>query len=130
MEIGARLRKMRDAYRYSIVGMANQLSVHRETYGKNEMGISVPGAISLYNLGNLFNISLDWLVCNKGPMYFTEKTGEQKAADAAAGSPPLSDEIKELVDYMGKIPLLRYEILSQFHRFREEHQAMVEKAIK
>jgi transcriptional regulator with XRE-family HTH domain len=129
-EIGARLKQIREANRLSIADMARQIGVYRESYARNERGATIPSVISLSNLGYLFDISLDWLIMDKGPMIFTEKTGGSKAVEQTAGYPPLSDEIKELLDYMGKIPLLRHEILSHFYRFKEEHQGMMERAIK
>ncbi|MCX6579036.1 MAG: hypothetical protein NT166_02510 [Candidatus Aminicenantes bacterium] len=45
-------------------------------------------------------------------------------------SPPLSPDFKELFEHMDRIPLLRHEILVQFRQFKEEHQALVKKAMK
>ncbi|MCU0289068.1 MAG: hypothetical protein MUF15_22070 [Acidobacteria bacterium] len=45
-------------------------------------------------------------------------------------SPPLAEDLKEFIDHMEKIPLLRYKMLEQFHQFKEEHPLMVEKAMK
>jgi hypothetical protein len=37
---------------------------------------------------------------------------------------------KELLEHMGKIPLLRHDILLRFQQFKEEHPLMVENLMK
>jgi hypothetical protein len=38
--------------------------------------------------------------------------------------------MKELLDHMEKIPLLRFEMMSHFYKFKEEHSELVEKTMK
>jgi hypothetical protein len=61
-------------------------------------------------------------------MYRSEKKAE--AVPLQPQTPPLLPDIQELLDHMDKLPLLRHEILAQFYRFKEENQAIVEKAMK
>jgi hypothetical protein len=53
-----------------------------------------------------------------------EQTRQQQMADKAATQPELAPEVKELVEQMGRIPLLRYEILAYFHRFQMENKPL------
>jgi hypothetical protein len=102
------------------------------TYVNNENGRTIPNFFTLYNMGYQFDVSLDWFVFNEEPVYRTEKTVEKKMQEVSPLSQlqALLPDIKELLDHMDKIPLLRYEILVQFFKFKEEHQAMVERAMK
>jgi transcriptional regulator with XRE-family HTH domain len=130
--MGLKFEKIRKSRHFSITNMARTLEVNRVTYVNNENGRTIPNFFTLYNLGYQFDVSLDWFVFNEEPVYRTEKTGEKKVQEVSPLSQlqPLLPDIKELLDHMDKIPLLRYEILVQFFKFKEEHQAMVEKAMK
>jgi predicted nucleic acid-binding Zn-ribbon protein len=53
-----------------------------------------------------------------------EQIRQQQMADKAAAQPELDTEVKELVEQMGRIPLLHYEILAYFHRFQMENKPL------
>jgi transcriptional regulator with XRE-family HTH domain len=125
--IGAKLEKIRKAMNLSPVNMAAALNIRRVTYSRNKNGRTIPHFFTLYNLGKQFGISMDWFILDEGPMQRSEKMTGDKMANAHSLLPT---EIKELLDHMDKIPMLRYEILAQFHRFKEEHQLIVEKAMR
>jgi transcriptional regulator with XRE-family HTH domain len=129
---GAKLEKIRKARNITITNMANALAIDRVTYVKNENGVTIPNFLTLYKLADDFDISLDWFVLDEEPMHRSEKITESKVENDAESLQSLSytSDIKELMDHMDKIPLLRYEILAQFHRFKEDHQALVEKSMK
>jgi len=130
--ISAKLEKIRKANHISITDMASALNIDRGSYVRNVNGRTIPNLFTVYKLGNRFEISMDWLVLDKEPMYLKEKIAEIKVENDTPSLQSLSfpGDIKELLDHMDKIPLLRYEILAQFHRFKEEHQALVEKTLK
>ncbi len=129
--IAAKLKKIRLNHHFSISDMAQKIKINRNNCARNENSRSIPNIFTLLNIAYHLNISLDWLLLDKGSMYLTEKTEEIKTkADAAAPqSPPIPDDLKELLFYMEKIPLLRHEILVQFYRFKEANQDVVQRAI-
>jgi len=148
-EIGSKLKQIRDTLKYSRPAMAYKMGVVRSSYLRNENGVTCPDIRTMHLLGNNFNISLDWLICNKGSMYYrgpgktpemvkppekplapptpVDPVIEKKPAPAVLDTLPV--EIQELLDHMTAVPLLRYEILASFHRFKEEHQEMVAAAM-
>jgi len=137
-EIGYKLKKARRALKYSAGFMISSLQLVPSSYYRNENGKTCPDIMSLQILGREFGISLDWLVCDKGPMFYKEKDREesQEEIPEAAEKEPLQDpldtlpdEIKELVKHMERIPLLRYEILASFHRFKGEYKETVSEAM-
>ncbi len=87
---------------------------------------------------------LDWLVCGKGPRYYKEKLEEEKddkevieekkVIEEKEETQPVpvvkipEGEIKELLEYMERIPFLRHEILVSFYKFKEEHKEIVKAA--
>jgi DNA-binding XRE family transcriptional regulator len=129
-KIASKLEQIRKTYRLSVTGMATKLNIHVTSCARHENCRSLPGIFTLYKLGNALNISLNWLILDKGPMYIPEKTEEKKALNDILSNQPLTDDVKELLDCMGKVPLLRYEILSQFHRFKEEHREIMERGLQ
>lgn len=118
--IGSRLKKVRFTLGYSQEKMAPHLGVQRTGYAKNEKGETLPGLYALTVLANNFKISLDWLLCNKGPMYYKEKGAEQ-----GFGMEVIKEDVQELLQYMDRIPLLRYEVLSFFQRFKVENKELI-----
>ena len=144
-EVGRRLTMVRRQLGYSRPEMAERFGISSNALGKNEHGDSVPNTQTLHRLASDFNISMDWLFFNKGPMYYKEKKSmaelqkeldlarqqiavsekkkptESKEMDTAA-VPQLEPEVRELVEQMGKIPLLHHEILAHFYRFKKENK--------
>ena len=125
--IGTKLLAVRQIYKLSMVRMAGILNCDRVSYVRNENGRAIPNFFTIYNLGSQFDISLNWFILDEGPMNLKEIMTVEKVEPV---SPPLAEDLKELLDHMEKIPLLRHEILVQFYRFREDHPAMVEKAMR
>ena len=77
-EVAYKMRKIRQSLRLSNSQMAAKLGVERSTYNRNEEGRTLPGISTLLKLGNYYDISLDWLLRNKGPMYCKEKIVEKE----------------------------------------------------
>ncbi len=124
-DIAARLRKIRHAFRYASSDMARKLNVSNSTYHRNEKGDTIPDPFSLYCLSNSLDVSLDWLITEKGNMI-----NPKKAVVTIEGSTePLTDDLNELITHMRNNPRLRFEILAQFHKFKEEHSNTIQRDI-
>jgi transcriptional regulator with XRE-family HTH domain len=126
--LGDKMEKVRKINNISVTNMAAALNINRITYVRNSIGRAIPNIYTLYNLGKRFGISLDWFLMDEEPMLRSEKTAEN--VPPPPQTPPLQPDIKELLDHMDKIPLLRHEILAQFFRFKEENQTLVERTMK
>ena len=134
-KLADKLKKIRHAQKLDVNSMATKLRIDKSTYHRNERGLSLPEALTLYSLGENFNISLDWLIREKGPMYFTEerpvkivekiieKKEEEKEPPKPHTLPPilqdLEDDLKELFESMQKYPQIRYEILAHFLKLKK-----------
>jgi transcriptional regulator with XRE-family HTH domain len=114
-DIALRLKKTRDALGFSSGDMAGRIGTYPATYYKYENARSFPHFTILSKLGDNLGISLDWLILDRGPMFYEEK--ENKTAAAV-----LPAEIQELVEQMEQIPVLKYEILLNFHKFKESRK--------
>jgi transcriptional regulator with XRE-family HTH domain len=138
-ETGLRLRKIRKTLKYTQEKMGSSLGVARPSYDKYERGEVFPGPSALNVLANTFNVSLDWLITNRGSMLYSEKAApaenvqppEEKTQPREKTEPDvLTADVKELLALMDRIPLLRYEILTSFHKFKLENKDLVEPFIK
>lgn len=117
-DVGQRLKKLRKQLDYSANEMAGRLGVQVASYYKNESGDTIPGLISLHRLQKDFNISMDWFLFNKGPMYYEEKQVENETPP-----PGLEDKIpdvKALLEDMEKDPLLRHKILLDYYEYKKK----------
>lgn len=129
-QIGAKLREIRTALKLTHEEMAGRFCIERTTYSKNELGNSLPGYQTLHILCTGLNISLDWLIGNKGPRYNTEKetlreTLPEKTSPGQTQVIHLDEEQQELIAAMAQIPLLKHEILSFYLRFKESNSELV-----
>ena len=125
-DIGFKLSKIRKTFKFRSMEMAGRLDVGRSSYARNEYGETPPKLMTLYNLANNFNISLNWLLLNEGPMHLKEK--ETKKEPEPSPGPP--DDVKEMVEIMEKVPVLRYKALLYCHDLKKEHKEMIEAAMK
>jgi transcriptional regulator with XRE-family HTH domain len=117
--ISGKFKYLREMLRISANSMAARMGVSRSSYDKYEYGGAFPSPLGLKVLANDFNISLDWLIAGKGPMIYKEKT--ELTADMA----DVNRDVKALLADMERIPLLRYEVLTLYHRFILEHKDLM-----
>jgi transcriptional regulator with XRE-family HTH domain len=143
--IGARLKLLRSKLNYKQDEMAGRIGVSLGGYKKYEVGQRLPSLPAQHRLSKEFDLSMDWLLFNKGPMYCRDKNeftelqqenlqlkGQLEQAEVQrrdleeAHSKELEDqaarlrlppELKELIDTMNKNDVLYYEILAHFKRF-------------
>lgn len=151
-EAGIHLAEFRKKLEYSRGQMAAYLGLNNNAYYKKETGISLPSFDTLYQLAMKNNLSLDWFFFNRGPMNYDEKEksqeiellkaqleqaqkkllelekdkGQQNQKEMMATT-HIKPEIKELIEAMELTPLLYYEILAKYQRFKIENKALIEK---
>jgi len=127
-----KLRKVRESLKYTQRKMADYFGTEKTNYTRYENGKIFPGFIGLSYFANSSGISLDWLVCGKGPRYYKENLEKEKDDKEEAQPVPAVEipegEIKELLEYMERIPFLRHEILVFFYKFKEGHKEIVKAA--
>jgi transcriptional regulator with XRE-family HTH domain len=132
--IAERMKIVRRQLGFSSSEMARRLGVSVTAYYKNEGNVTEPSDQSLKRMAEEFDISLDWFLLNRGPMYFKKERERVKALEqdlqkvqeelkameegtADAAGIRNRPEIKELLEHMEREPLLYHEILAHLHRF-------------
>jgi transcriptional regulator with XRE-family HTH domain len=129
--------------------MAAELNVSSNNYNKYESGLYFPSFKTLAILTGKFDISVDWLIYNKGAMHFStiekalreNKQLKQDLQEASARAEAFAreaeafarsgeqdaeivtdPEIKELIRYLEDNPLFKYQLLIYFHRRKKGGQ--------
>ena len=123
--------------------MAARLEIKIGTYYKNETDETRPGWISLFILQHEYDISVDWLMFNKGPMFMKEKKDmetlpekvvqpqtekiqlsetEQKAIKDFIALKKKLPELENMMQLMGDDPELRYDMLRNFYKYQKENE--------
>lgn len=136
-EISKRLTQIRESLNYNRRQMAKAMGSSESSYYKNEQALTSPDLRYYYSLAHRFNISLDWLIMGRGEMLYKEPapepepTGEEiPKEEPVLMNDGLRQDVKELLDHMEHIPMLRYEVLSLFQHFKADHKEIVEEAMK
>ena len=119
--VGIRLKKVRKSLSLTQEQIVSSFDTGRATFSRNEKGETFPNYIALYNLAMSYDVSLDWLICEKGPMFFEKKVSLTARRD---------EEEQELLYCMDRIPLLRHEVMAFFLRFKMENDTLVESVLK
>jgi len=113
-EIGKRLKTVQLNHKLSNESMYTNLGSSRNSLYKIESGQTMPNLDILYALHKKFNISMDWLLFNFGPMYLAEKSKIQESAVVKESAP---GELQKLFDLMDNDSLFMHEIMSHFYRY-------------
>jgi len=123
-DFGIRLRQLRETQDLTGKKMAEMLQIDRVALQRHEAGQWSPEYPVLLRLCDAFDVSMDWLLFNKGPMFYKQKELDAKSAAAEKNDcmKALKEEYRELLEYMEKFPVLRYELLLQFQKFLRDQQ--------
>jgi DNA-binding XRE family transcriptional regulator len=128
--IGQKLQEIRSSLNLEGFAMADHIGAYRTSYRHYEMGDTAPQITCLYRLAHTDNISLDWLIVDRGPKFYKEK--EIPIQSVPVPEPPKETEtlpaiaherdVKELLEYMEKDPLLRHELLLMFYKYKKNQE--------
>lgn len=128
-ETGNRVARIRKTLKLSQDRMAGHLGLVRPSYVKYERGEVFPNPYALHVLATTFGISMDWLLTGRGKMIYeeTKQPGpEASSLEKKIKSDLVTGDMNDLLEHMAQIPLLRYEILSFFYKFKLQYREMVE----
>jgi transcriptional regulator with XRE-family HTH domain len=138
----SRIIELHRSLNYSTKKMGECLRASSTSYLRYEQGKTLPGFSSLYSIAEKLGISLDWLVCGKGPVYYKEKEktdqAEERVEEKAAEREEIKkdilqrllpgfsqEDINDFLELMSRIPLLRHEVLVFFYKFKAENKDLV-----
>jgi transcriptional regulator with XRE-family HTH domain len=119
-EIGARLAQLRETLNLPRTKLSGMIGIDRASIQRYEEGQYFPEISTLVTFSRVLGISLDWLLVNKGPMYYKEKMPETEENEGVKLL--MREEYRDLLDNMEKFPVLKYEVLLQVQKFLEIRQ--------
>jgi transcriptional regulator with XRE-family HTH domain len=126
-EIGHRMRKIRKTLGYTQEKMVSYFEIGRANYSRIEKGEVWPGTKIFHTMRTKFNISLDWLILNSGKMFNRDREkGEFEKIDFSE----YTEEIKELLYYMKKVPMVKHSILSYFLEYKVKNEEIIKQLLK
>jgi transcriptional regulator with XRE-family HTH domain len=124
--------------------MARRLGISSAAYYKNETGDTIPNTATLSRMEKEYDISMDWFLFGKGAVYYSKerqrvavlekeleavkKELEQEREKLAAKEKELEvrQELRQLIEYMDRDPLLYHELMAYFERFKRANRESVE----
>ncbi len=120
-KIGQRFEKVRLDLGLSPIDMAETLDIQSSGYQKNEKGQTTPSLKTLGNMLKKYDISMNWLLFNKGPV----KMEENPEPPPVEKEEPitLDADTKDLIEAMEHDRGLRYDILGYYFRRKQNPQA-------
>lgn len=127
-EIGGRVRKVRSRLGLSQQRMATLLDMAKISLNRIERGLNYPSALTLTRLAKQFDVSMDWLLCNRGSM-LQVKEASKSESDEGKNSGLFERDVEALVNLMRRSPLVRYSMMDHFQRFKMENQAFIDKEL-
>ena len=123
--VGSRLRRIRGYFGYRQYEMADFLGISRAAYGKNERGIHMIDLISLIAIHEKLGVSLEWLLFNRGPMFWKTVDDQNQTRPQLQMADSFTDELDQMMAEMKGIPLLRHAVMGFYQKFRIENDQVI-----
>ena len=134
-EIGAKLRQIRTALGLTQEEMVTHFDIRRANYSRIEKGQIFPGISIIKILRERFNVSVEWLICNEGPMFLQNEydkgnhldhptTGNRNTPGKNFGEN--ASEVHHMLDCMEKVPILKHAILVFFLQYKYKNSQYFE----
>jgi len=117
---------VRKAFGLTQEQFVENFEIGRANYARIESGEIFPGISIMNVLRSKFNISMDWLISNKGEMFLQEKKEEDIVLDYGEDT----EEIAEMLHIIQRIPRMKEEILSFFYDFRRKNKSILDRMLE
>ena len=111
-EIGQRVKKVRKEKRLTQSEIVSHFRCGRSNYSKIESGEIMPGGSLMVTLHSKFNVSLDWLITGKGPMYIKDHK-QLNFGD-------YSEDMQALIVDMVKDKAVMHAVLSYYYTYKAD----------
>jgi transcriptional regulator with XRE-family HTH domain len=126
VEIGARLRAIREKSTLSQEQFAAKLGIVRSTYSRAERGECFLSVEGMQSLAKDLNVSINWLLLGQGEMFLSKATASEEILVFGKEN----SEVEELLLLMKRLPLFKYFVLQNFMRFKTDNSQLVIDALK
>ena len=115
---GSRLKEARIALSKTQQEMGRLLGLGKSGFGKYERMENLPTFKILRTLATEYNVSMDYLVGNRGTVFYGQHENKKD-----------NDEMAEFLYLMENVPLVHHSVISYFQKFKIENQEIIEKEL-
>ncbi len=122
--IGMRLRKIRETLNMNQSEFAVKLGLSRSALGKYERDESFPSKKVLHILANQYNVSMDYLLCNRETVFYKTNTNSLDVQKYK-----MDKETEEMLFLMTHSLLVHHSVLSFLQRFKIDNHDVIEKQL-
>ncbi|HLP47144.1 MAG TPA: helix-turn-helix transcriptional regulator, partial [Candidatus Kapabacteria bacterium] len=125
--IGKRLRRMREFFKFTQHRMAEVLKIQESTYKKNEKGLHLFNLITLDQLHDELGISTEWLLFGNGPIYWQDiRAKADDSKDAGLMKKDLFiEEMEEMVETLKKVPMVRHLVMGRYQDCKIRYKDLI-----
>ena len=120
IEIGRRLKQVREHHNFPQFKMAELLFTSRSMYQKYESGFSSIPVSVMANCTLEMDVSLNWLITGKGDIFMNSNDQLTTRIEET-----YFKEAGELLYYMENNPLIRHSVLAHFQKLKNEPGVLV-----
>ena len=124
-EVGKRLRQFRIKKSLTQSELCSHFGMGHANYSRIERGQVFPGLSILVTLREKFNVSLDWLLCNKGEMFLADEASKDEFINLG----DYQTDVVDLLYHMEHVPMIKHAILSYFLEYKTDHENIIRKVL-
>ena len=127
-EVGLRLKELRRKLNMSQAQLGEKMGIKATTLAKHENGICFPTGKMLNILASQYNVSMDYLVCGRGTLFYEDKDTPDSIHPKNIMSG--DKELEELISLVSSMSWVRHAVLSYFLRFKLENRELIQKELE
>ncbi len=135
--IAERLKTIRAELRLTQKEFGARMGTSNTYISTLESALTGPGFYTLYKLTKYYNINPLYLLHGKGPVFIDleEKQEEEPKPEIESKPEPLpldndNPQIREMLTYFQRSPMVKYSILGYYSRFVIENKSLIEEDIR
>ena len=125
VNVGKRLRIVREFFKFTQQQMANVLKMNLATYKKNERGIYAIKTNNLEQLHNELGVSLEWLLFEKDPFLWKDIQFIEKKEDNLLRKDLFVEEMNEMKEILERVPIIRHSVMGHYQDCKIRYKDLI-----
>jgi len=127
VNIGKRLKQVRESFKYTQRRMADIIRVQDGTYKKNERGIHLVNVNSLDQLHTELGVSVEWLLFENGPISWKDIQAK-KDEENLQKQDLFKEEVEEMIEMLRRVPMIRHSVMLHYQDCKVRFKDLVAEA--
>jgi len=126
IEIGARLKAVRERLGYTLDRMSFESNTSRSYIAESESGRRLPPTKYLLFLNDQFRVRMDFIFVGDGDMFPNQEETTLKRLQFG----PLKKEVMEMLELIDRFPHALYAVLGHFAAYRINNEKLINLALE